>query len=77
LRGNAFSAYEPFDFVLDGHGDGTGPTVRWESSSGTIEVEAPNVLMVRDIEPGSVIALTGFDVNRDVKIDTRPIKDPR
>ena len=74
-RGNAFSAHEPFDFALVGHEDPVGPTVHWDASSGRVEVTASNVLEIRDVEPGSALTLTGFDVNRDVKIDTRPLRD--
>lgn len=76
VRGNAFNAYEPFDFALSGSEDPVGPIVHWSASSGTAAVAASNVLQVHDVEPGSTITLTGFDVNRDVKVDTRPLRDP-
>jgi len=76
-RGDAFGRYEPYDFVMAGHPDASlGPRIEWEATEGVVDVVAPNRLAARGVGPGAAIVLHGFDMNRDVKIDVRPLRDP-
>ncbi len=75
-QGDAFGRYEPYDFVLSGHPEhDLGPSVAWEAHDGDPTVDGPNALVVRGVAPGASIVFRGFDPNRDVKVDARPLRD--
>ena len=76
-QGDAFGRYEPYDFVLAGHPNSDlGPVVRWDASDGEVLVDAPNVLVLRRVQPGGNLVLRGLDPNRDVKVDARRLRYP-
>lgn len=65
-RGNPFKQYQPPDFELDKH------PIRIETDKGRIRMRRLNRLALEIEAPDFSLAVTGFDVNRDIRVRVEP-----
>lgn len=68
FSGNPFKSFSPFDFDFLKPGY-RGITI--EGSGVEIEVLGPNTLMITPKEKQYHLEVTGFDINRDIRVDVR------
>ena len=71
MSGNPFKKYNPFDFDFNRKGE---ISVRATSPQARMIERKPNILEFEINDPDFRIEVTGFDPNRDLKVDLQTLE---